>query len=69
VYACPTSMTRAASCNTWASVAVDVTQVRRQFEAHCRSFESRLRGKASRAIAMWRGVAMQAVASSQQRLL
>ena len=44
-------------------------QVRRQFEAHCRSFEARIRGKASRAIAMWRGIAMQNASSSNAAAL
>lgn len=38
-------------------------EVRRQFEAHCRSFEAKLRYKASKAVAMWRGIAMQAATS------
>ncbi len=42
-----------------------LSQVRRQFEAHCRSFEARIRQKASRAVAMWRGVAMQAYATTK----
>lgn len=46
-------------------LAVLEVEVRRQFESHCRSFEARLRQKASRAVAMWRGIAMQALATQK----
>jgi hypothetical protein len=46
-------------------LAVLEVEVRRQFEAHCRSFEARLRQKASRAVAMWRGIAMQALTTQK----